>query len=395
MLQTATNNQITLLHNGAEYFPLLEAALDQATQVIYLESYIFNNDRTGKRIGEALRRAALRGVETHLLIDGYGSKDLPQTMRDHLEESGIKVLVFRANISPWTLQRQRLRRLHRKIAVIDLKIAFVGGINIIDDTGKDGQALPRYDFAVSIKGPLVKEIHDSARRLWSRVARYRRLRFVRNHNIKRLAPPTKSQGCMRSAFLVRNNIRHRRDIEDAYLQAIGQANTEIILVNAYFFPGMSFRRALLAAAERGVRVVLLLQGKMDIPLLQSASRALYGSFLDVGIEIFEYNQGLLHAKVAVIDEHWATVGSSNLDPFSLLLALEANVVVDDRTFASELKDSLNQAIEMWAGRVFEYDWRARPVILRLMSWFNYGVVRLMFGLAGYAPKSLTKEPQQQ
>ena len=395
MLQRASKNQITLLHNGEEYFPLLETALDQGTQVIYLETYIFENDQTGKRIAEALRRAALRGVKTHLLIDGFGSKDLPKTMIDCLKEAGVKVLVFRPKVSPWTLKRQRLRRLHRKIAVVDMKIAFVGGINIIDDTGKDGQAFPRYDFAVSIIGPLVKEIHDSARRLWSRVAWYRRLRFVRNQKIKRLAPPTKAEGCMRSAFLVRNNFRHRWDIEDAYLQAIEEAHSEIILVNAYFLPGLNFRHALLAASGRGVRVALLLQGKTEERLLQSASKALYRNFLDAGIEIYEYQQGLLHAKVAVIDKHWATVGSSNLDPFSLLLALEANVTVDDPQFAGELKDNLDQAIIMRARRVFESDWRGQPTIVRLMNWLSYGLVRFMIGIAGYVPQSPTKRPKRQ
>ena len=401
MLQKVTQNQITLLHNGEEYFPSLETALDQAAQVIFLESYIFNNDRTGNRIGEALRRAAARGVETHVLIDGFGSRDLPKTMRDHLEKAGVKVLVFRSKISPWTLKRQRLRRLHRKIAVVDLKIAFVGGINILDDTGKEGPALPRYDFAVSITGPLVNEIYDSARRLWLRVAWYRRLRFFRKQNfkrltpptIKRLTPPTELEGSMRSAFLVRNNSRHRRDIEDAYLQAIGQAKIEIMLVSAYFLPGLHFRHALFAAAGRGVRVVLLLQEKTDARLLQSASRALYGSFLDAGIEIYEYHRGALHAKVAVIDEHWATVGSSNLDSFSLLLALEANVVVDDRKFAAELKHSLDQAIIMRARRVFESDWSAQPFFVRLMHWLSYGLVRFLTGIAGYAPQSPTKGPE--
>ena len=158
-----------------------------------------------------------------------------------------------------------------------------------------------------------------------------------------------TRGRMRSAFLVRDNIRHRRNIEDAYLQEIEQAQFEIIVANAYFFPGLNFRHALLDAAGRGVRVLLLLQGKMDHPLLQYASHALYGGFLDAGIEIHEYRRSMMHAKVAVIDEHWATVGSSNLDPFSLLLSLEANVVVDDESFAKELKHSLNRAIDRESG----------------------------------------------
>ncbi len=219
-----------------------------------------------------------------------------------------------------------------------------------------GQTLPRYDFAVSVEGPLVEEIHDSARRVWSRVA-WTRLRPGRGRDNDRIVPSTEPKGRMHSAFLVRNNIRHRRDIEDAYLQAIEQAQFEIILANAYFLPGLNFRHALVNAAGRGVRVVLLLQGRMDHPLLHYASHALYGNFLDAGIEIYEYHKGIMHAKVAVIDEHWATVGSSNLDPFSLLLSLEANVVVDDGSFAKELKNSLKQAINVGARRIIKKNWR--------------------------------------
>jgi hypothetical protein len=143
-----------------------------------------------------------------------------------------------------------------------------------------------------------------------------------------------------------------------------------------------------AAAGRGVRVVLLLQGRMDHPLLHYASHALYGSFLDSGIEIHEYQQCLLHAKVAVIDGHWATVGSSNLDPFSLLLSLEANVVIDDEGFANELKFSLEQAMETGAQRIGENNWRTQSIGQRLASWLSYGVVRFMIGIAGYAPGKL-------
>jgi cardiolipin synthase len=378
------NNQITLLKNGETYFPALEAALDRAVDEIYLESYIFENDHTGRRIAEALRRAAFRGVKTHMLIDGFGSKSLPKTMIDYLDEAGVMVLKFRPKISPWTLRRRRLRRLHRKTVVVDQKIAFVGGINIIHDMDIPGQTTPRYDYAVRVEGPLVKEIYESARRLWSRLAWTRRLHSPRGPNNKRPTPAPDSAGSMRSSFLVRNNFRHRRDIEDAYLQAIGLARTEIILANAYFLPGLNFRHALMAAARRGVRVVLLLQGKMEYRLLHYASHALYGSFLDAGIEIYEYHQSIMHAKVAVIDEHWATVGSSNLDPFSLLLALEANVVVDDEGFAKILKQSLEQAIKTGARRISENTWTMQPVAVRLATWLSYGFVRFLRGMAGYA-----------
>jgi cardiolipin synthase len=378
------HNQITLLQNGEAYFPAIEAALDRAVHEIYLESYIFANDNTGRRIAEALRRAAFRGVKTHVLIDGFGSNSLPKTMVDYLKAAGVMVLKFRPKISPWTLRRRRLRRLHRKIVVVDQEIAFVGGINIKDDMDMPGQTSPRYDYAVSVEGPLVKQIHDSTRRVWSRVA-WTRLRPGWGRDNYRQAPSTEPRGRMRSTFLVRDNIHHRRDIEDAYLQAIDQAQFEIILANAYFLPGLNFRHALLDAAGRGVRVILLLQGRVEYRLLHYASHALYGSFLDAGMEIHEYHKSLMHAKVAVIDEHWATVGSSNLDPFSLLLALEANVVVDDENFAKKLKHSLEQAIKMGARRIFENSWRTQPIRVRLASWLSYGLVRFMIGIAGYAP----------
>lgn len=381
------NNHIVLLQNGEAYFPALEQALDQATHDVYLESYIFENDHTGRRIAEALRRAALRGVTTHMLIDGFGSNSLPQTMIDYLEEAGVMVLKFRPKISPWTFRRRRLRRLHRKVVVIDRKLAFVGGINIIDDMDLPDQDFPRFDYAVSVEGPLVKEIHDSCRRLWLRVIRSRRINITWDRNRQKKVPPPQPAGHMRAAFLVRDNFRHRRNIENAYLTAITQAKREIILSNAYFLPGLKFRHALLAASRRGVRVVLLLQGKIEYRFAHYASRALFGNFLEAGIEVYEYHKSILHAKVAVIDNHWATVGSSNIDPFSLLLSLEANIVIDDRKFADTIKDSLEQAITKGAKRVSEDSWSSQNIMVRLASWISYGIVRLMIGTVGYPKES--------
>jgi cardiolipin synthase len=189
---------------------------------------------------------------------------------------------------------------------------------------------------------------------------------------------------MSAAFVTRDNYRHRRDIEATYLQGIAQANSEIILCHAYFLPGVDFRHALISAAERGVRVVLLLQGRMEFFLQHYASRALYGNFLDAGIEIYEYRKGFLHAKVAVIDGHWATVGSSNIDPFSLLLSREANVVVEDEGFAATLAQSLIKTMETDGQQILRDNWKKEPVGLRFISWLSYGLLRFMMGISGYA-----------
>ncbi|MGB7543800.1 MAG: phospholipase D-like domain-containing protein, partial [Burkholderiales bacterium] len=194
------------------------------------------------------------------------------------------------------------------------------------------------------------------------------------------------KGSQRAALVVRDNFRHRDDIERAYLKAIESAREEIVLANAYFFPGIRFRRALLRAAGRGVRVVLLLQGRVEYALLHYASHALYGTLLEAGVEIYEYHRSFLHAKVAVVDGHWATVGSSNIDPFSLSLAREANVVVEDRGFAAELHHSLRAAMKKGARVVAKTRWFRQPVWKRIPIWLAYALVRFITGMVGYGGK---------
>jgi cardiolipin synthase len=378
-------NRITLLENGTEYFPALEAAIDQASREVYLETYIFEYDATGRRIAEALKRAARRGVTVHALVDGFGSKNLPDAAVADMREAGVHLLYYRPELSTFRLRRYRLRRLHRKLAVVDSRIGFIGGINIIDDLDTPDQTPPRYDYAVAVEGPLLAEIHATAKRLWGLVAwsQLRRRRARRKPDRISVHPV----GDKRAAFLVRDNIGHRRDIEDAYLEAIDGAKQEIIIANAYFLPGHNFRRALVEAAARGVRVVLLLQGRVEYFLLHYASRALYGFFLDAGIEVYEYHRSFMHAKVAVIDGHWSTVGSSNIDPFSLLLSREANVAVEDRAFAEQLRTSLGQAMTNGSRQVFPVRWKQEPLHRRFLSWVSYGVVRFLMGATGYAWES--------
>lgn len=386
-------NQITLVASGPDYFSAIEAAFDRARHEIYLESYIYQNDATGQRIADALQRAARRGVKVHLLIDGYGSKALPPSLSGRLRTDGVQLLTYRPQISPWTFRRERLRRMHRKLAVVDREIAFVGGINIIADRDMTGARSPRLDFAVAVQGPLVDVIRLCARRLWSTVA----WSTLRKGTVRDGPPPaaTFTGGKMTASFLVRDNFHHRRDIEAAYMDAISQAESEIILANAYFLPGRDFRHALVAAAGRGVRVVLLLQGRFDHRLQHYASRALYGNFLAAGIEIYEYHQSFLHAKVAVIDGHWATVGSSNIDPFSLLLAREANVVVDDESFAATLTESLKKTMEREGRRIAPGRWEEQPAGSRFLGWLCYGFLRLMMGISGHGPERDGKSKRRQ
>jgi len=377
-------NRVELLESGVQYFPRLIAAIEAAIAEVHLQTYIFENDTTGRAVSAALARAARRGVAVRVLVDGFGAREFPATLGAELVAAGVEVLVYRAEIARLRLRRHRLRRLHRKVAVIDGSVAFVGGINIIDDwdmgtTPK--QIPPRYDYAVRIEGPLLASIHASTRHIWQTV-RWARLRRRLPEPPRRPADDT-PRGDMRAAFVVRDNLRHRRDIEEAYLDAIGSARQEVIIASAYFLPGRRFRHALADAARRGVQVTVVLQGRMEYRLLYHATQALYGALLGGGIRIFEYHRSFLHAKVAVVDGAWSTVGSSNIDPFSLLLAREANVIVADAGFSDSLRSSLRRAMDGGGHEVCHEDWRAAPLPMRVARWFAYGLVRLAMGIAGY------------
>jgi cardiolipin synthase len=378
----ADGNQVRLLENGVQFFPVLIAEIEAAQREVHLETYIFQDDVTGRQVADALSRAAQRGVSVRLLIDGFGSKDLPDSLIRKMVETGVDVLVFRPPRIDFWLRRQHLRRLHRKLAVIDACIAFVGGINIIDDFDTPGQTPPRFDYAVRVQGPLLGAIVPVVHRLW-RLVKWTQARR-RGRSGRGLPADTRSAGTQRAAFVVRDNLRHRHDIEQAYLDAIAAARDEILIANAYFLPGIRFRRALVDAARRGVRVTLLLQGRVEYRLLHYATRALYGQLLGAGVHICEYHSSFLHAKVAVIDRQWSTVGSSNIDPFSLLLAREANILVDDAAFAIQLRSSLQAAIDAGGhclpGNGHAYSSRRA----RVLAWLAYASVRFMMGMLGYA-----------
>lgn len=388
MLEYVAGNRLTLLTNGEQYFPALVRAIDSAFAEIFLETYIFADDETGSLVADALARAAARGVVVRLLLDGFGARDFAPRFRSMLEDAGAEVLFFRPDISPWRLRRSRLRRMHRKLACADGAVAFIGGINIIDDYDTPYQTPPRYDYAVMIEGPLVGRVREQAARLWSSVAwaafgrRWRGLEPLvrgRGRVPGACAPCPENQ---KAALVVRDNLRHRRDIEEAYLELIAKARKEVLIANSYFFPGRRFRHALAAAAARGVRVRLLLLGRVEYVLLHYASRALYGSLLDDGIEILEYHRSFLHAKVAVFDGRRSSVGSSNIDPFSFLLAREANVFVDDARFSAALRASLLEAIRCGAQPVPPHEWKKKPLWLRVRIWLAYGIARLFIAVAG-------------
>ena len=413
-----TGHHITLLRGGAEYFSALEAALDSAQREVALETYLFHDDASGLRIANALGRAAARGVAVQLVIDGFGSADFSPEIAQVLDASGVQTAVY----SPYGstlmnvlfLRLRRMRRLHRKLCVIDSRIAFCGGINLLDDFVDPNHGVlsaSRFDFAVRIEGPLVGDVQIALARMWTRVQAWRRVSVARGtqrlqvalgeslgaarlagedlrsvvqnrERFSELDLSKNSESSSRAALLLRDNVRNRHRIERAYLALIRSAKTEIIIANAYFLPGRHFRQALVAAAERGVKVTLLLQGKYEYFMQYHATHALYGFLLQNGIEVHQYTRSFLHAKVAVIDARYSTVGSSNLDPLSLTFAQEANLLIDDERFADALRSALLQGISDGAELLRASDYAARSFGQRVRDWFAYGMFRVGIALTG-------------
>ncbi len=410
------NHELTLLKGGTELFPALVQAIDAAQHEVLLETYILDFARSVLSVCEALERAATRGVKVCVVVDGVGTNEIPDLWQRRWAAAGVRWRIFNPASGWRLLLPRRWRRLHRKLCVVDGEVAFCGGINLLDDHFDPNYgelALPRLDFAVRIRGPLVADVQDTMTRLWWRQQLLRETRkadFEGAVHAARAAaaagvdmvesrsdasemsglsdmPESQADDPDRSPFaalVLRDNMRFRRRIEGTYRVAIALAQSEILIASAYFVPGVKLQRSLLSAARRGVRVTLLLQGRYEYFMQHHASRAVYGVLLDAGITIYEYAPSFLHAKVAVMDARGgslATVGSSNLDPLSLLLAREANVFVRDDAFATELRSHLLRAIEE-GHRVDPQAHMNRPLLARLLNWTAYAMMRIAILVTG-------------
>jgi cardiolipin synthase len=401
-------HSLHLLKGGERFFPALVEAITAARAEVLLETYIFDFTRSVEAVAQALAAAAQRGVTVRVIVDGVGTDaGVPAEWQQRWQAAGVQWRVFNPAQGWRLLLPTRWRRMHRKLCVVDASTAFCGGINLLDDFFDPNYGVldqPRFDFSVRVTGPLVTDVHDTMTRLWLRLqitreARQRdvsgALQAVRvaaragtdmaDEGMKsEVGNATDADGGALAALVLRDNVRFRRSIEGNYRLAIGLAKSEIIIANAYFLPGVQLQRALLRAARRGVRITLLLQGKYEYFMQYHGSRAVYRVMLDAGITIIEYEASFLHAKVAVMDAEGgalATVGSSNLDPLSLLLAREANLFIRDDAFAGELRGHLLDAIAK--GRRVEPDEHTRwPLVARGLNWVAYALMRALLFVTG-------------
>ena len=326
-------NRFELLENGEDFFPRVFAAIEKAQHEVMLETFILFDDKIGKELHCVLLAAAQRGVHVHVLVDGFGSPDLDDYVKD-LVQAGVHFRVFDPGEKVMGQRLNVLRRMHRKIVVVDGALGFIGGINYSADHVADFGPEAKQDYAVQVQGPVVAHMHQYTRQA---VGHLPALDYKPNLDM--------SAGTADAIFVTRDNRDHTNDIERHYRIALRSARHRIVIANAYFFPGYRFIRELRRAARRGVDVRLILQGQPDMPIVKTAAGLLYDHLLRAGVRIYEYCERPLHGKVALVDDEWSTVGSRLLDPLSLALNLEANMIIRDQAFNHQLHGRLMQLME--------------------------------------------------
>lgn len=382
-------HRVALLENGEEYYPRVFAAIAAAEHEVLIETFILFDDPVGWQLRDAVLTAARRGARIEMTLDGYGSAPLTPEFLAPMIEAGVRVHIYDPVKTIFGRRTQIFRRLHRKLVVVDQKLAFCGGINFSHDHLRDFGEQSKQDYALEVEGPVVADIHRAmlemlmptrrpARTSWRRLRRRQRAR----------APATPLPQCSGDALValvVRDNARHRADIERLYRVGIRAAKHRIIIANAYFFPGYRLLRDLRRAAQRGVDVRLILQGNPDMQFVQWAANTLHDYLLRAGVRIYEYCERPMHAKVALIDDDWSTVGSSNLDPLSLFLNLEANLVVRDARLADTLRASLQRLIDNHCREVGPEMAHRRSLFRQMLSYFAYHVTRRLPSFAGWLP----------
>ncbi|WP_075180772.1 cardiolipin synthase ClsB [Pantoea sp. 1.19] len=376
-----SGNQIRLLINGDAFFPRVFDAIRQAKRSVVLETFILFYDNIGRELHAVLQATAARGVSVEVMVDAYGSPDLEGEFINTLTAAGVRFVLYDPGPRLLGVRTNVFRRLHRKIVTVDDEVAFVGGINYSAEHMIDYGPEAKQDYSVEVRGPVVDDIVAYTREAigsqqkvshwWSRHGRIR--------------PDRPLPGEAQALFVWRDNDQHRDDIERHYLQMLREAKRQVIIANAYFFPGYRLLKEMRNAARRGVRVKLIVQGEPDMPIVKVGAELLYTWLVNAGVEIYEYIRRPLHAKIALQDSHWVTVGSSNLDPLSLSLNLEANLIFHDRAFNQQLTDHLTTLLKADCRRVDASDLPRRNLWQLSKNVVVFHFLRHFPAIAGWLP----------
>jgi len=355
-------HRVAILRDGGEAYPRMLEAIRGARDSVLLEMYIFADDAVGRKFGDALVERAKAGVDVRLLYDAGGSRDTPRDFFGELRAGGVKVVEFHP-LARFYQGFGLRRRNHRKLLVVDGRVAQLGGINIARDyESVEEGGLGWRDTNVEIEGPAVRELADMFLDLWARERKA--------DPVPARRPPVTASAGARALVLSSHRYRDRWEIAQHYRHAVVNARARIWIANAYFLPSASFRRALRKADRRGVDVRLIVPGRSDFAPVLYASQRLFGGYLRSGIRVYEWPGQMMHAKTAVVDGEWSTVGSYNIDHLSLLHNYELTAVVVDRDFGRRMEEMYERDFAECREITLE-EWRKRGWKRRMCEWFFY------------------------
>lgn len=332
-------NRVQLVRGGKAYFELLHDLVARARQTIHLQYYIFSEDETGRSLRDALVAAASRGVSVFLHVDGYASQKISWAFIRELKEHGVRFKWF----EPLFRSRKFYfgRRMHHKVVVVDGIYSLVGGVNISDRYNDMPDSPAWMDMAVYCEGEISLAAHLLCRKMWGPAAASGTIDVKRAEQFFAAIP----ERDYHSVRLRRNDwVKRKKEITKSYLQMFLQAEQEILIMCSYFLPGRAIRRAIRLASKRGVRIRVILAGHSDVMIVKHAERHLYDWLLKYKVEIYEYQRTVLHAKVAMYDHRWVTVGSYNVNNISAYASLELNYDVRHRPFAAGTRAELEDII---------------------------------------------------
>ena len=354
-------NQFELLVDGKVFFPRMLAAIEQAQHSIMLEMYLVSSGRVFTQFKQALLAAAQRGVRVRILLDDYGSKLLNATDRQALQTPNIEVLFF--NRLRWRQGVSNLLRNHRKLLLVDLQVAFVGGTGLIDEFLFDLPHHPAWhEIMLAIHGPVVRDWLTLFERTWYGLSA---TWFKQRRSGRR---PVQALGTQRGRVCASNGLRAHHVAQSLH-EELRQSRRLVWLATPYFIPSLQLRRLLIQAAKRGLDVRILVPGRLtDHSAIRHASRRHYARLLRNGVRIFEYEPRFIHAKLAICDD-WISLGSTNFDSWNLRWNLDANQEVGNLEFAALVREQLDRDFAL--SEELHYDtWLQRPLYLRCLEWIN-------------------------
>jgi cardiolipin synthase len=374
-----SRNRVELIRGGKSYFDRLLQMINSASESIHLQTYIYDDDDTGREVSEALKAAVKRKVEVYLLTDGYASKVMSKSFINSLREAGIRFRFF----NPLFKSKHFYfgRRLHHKVVVTDMKYAMVGGVNITNRYN-DMPGDPAWlDFALYTEGDVAKELCILCWKTWKNYPLNMGLTPCEQKEIHfNISPEERCNVAMR-----RNDwVRRKNEISATYIDMFRNAKSHITILCSYFVPGRVIRRQLSYAAARGVKIKVITAGISDVRVAKYAERYMYDWLLRNNIELYEYQPTVLHGKIAVCDDQWMTVGSYNINNISAYASIELNMNVQNEAFAKEAEQVLLQIAEKDCIRITkEYYKRTKNIFKQLIHWSSYEFIRLVFYLSTF------------